>query len=322
MQQRDHELALASIAEVVRTGLRRGPRSLPPWLFYDDPGSALFEAITELPEYYLTRVERSIFAARGAAIMAAAGHGADATVIELGAGTARKTELLLAAGRTRRYVPVDVAPEPLALAQARLAVTLPALVVTPWVATHEAAFPHLPSLPGPRVALFIGSSIGNYEPAEARALLRGLRGGLAAGDALVLGVDLVKDAATLVAAYDDAAGVTAAFNRNLLTRLNRELGADFELSRFRHVALWNAARSRIEMHLESLVAQRVNLPGCDLTIDLAAGERIHTESSMKYTPAAVDDLVRAAGFTVDVDFTDPEARFAVVVCTAREPSPA
>ncbi len=170
---------------------------------------------------------------------------------------------------------------------------------------------------GPKAVLFIGSSIGNYEGADGVALLRGIRDALAPGDALVLGTDLRKDPAVMVPAYDDRRGVTAAFNLNLLTRLNRELDADFDVTRFRHVALWNAARSRIEMHLESVVAQRVHVRALELVVEFAAGERVHTESSVKYDVGLVDEIVGAAGFARIATFTDGAARFAVHVARAR-----
>jgi len=308
------------IARAVHAGLTSVPKRLPPWLFYDARGSALFEAITALPEYYLTRAERAIFDQDGEALMCGAMRGRTPTVIELGAGTSTKTEVLLAAAVARaprlRFVPIDVSPEPLAAARARLARSLPHLQVTPWVATHEQAFARFAGLAGAKVVLFIGSSIGNYEHDEARTLLGGLRRSLRANDALVLGADLRKDAATMVAAYDDGAGVTADFNLNVLSRLNRELGADFDLARFRHIALWNEAESRIEMHLESLGDQRVQLPTLDLCVELRDRERIHTESSVKYDQAAVDELLTTTGFARERVFEDAERRFAVHLARA------
>jgi dimethylhistidine N-methyltransferase len=306
---------VSEIARTVRRGLTAPAKSLPPWLFYDERGSELFEAITELPEYYLSRAERSIFERDGAAIMAAAFAGGDATIVELGAGTAAKTQVLLAAAAdlrgTATYVPVDVSAEALAIAEARLAAEEPRVTVRPWIASHSHAFPHLRSLRGRKVVLFIGSSIGNHEGADALALLAGLRAGLGAGDALVLGTDLRKDRAVLLPAYDDAAGVTAAFNKNVLARINRELGGRFDLDRFRHVALWNEARSRIEMHLESRGDQVVAIEALGLRVPFRDGERIHTESSVKYDDAMVDGMLGGAGFRRERTWHDEERRFAV-----------
>ncbi len=303
-----------AIAHVVAAGLTATPKRLPSWLFYDAAGSALFEQITELPEYYLTRAEREIFERHGDAIVEAGLAGGASTIVELGAGTATKTQVLLAAAARSRsitYVPVDVSREALQIARARLAAELPTVRVTTWLARHDDACARLPDLRGGKLVLFIGSSIGNYEGDEAIALLAGVRRGLAAGDALLLGTDLRKDPAALIAAYDDAAGVTAAFNKNLLVRINRELGGKFAIDRFRHVALWNPARSRMEMHLESLGAQVVPIEGLGLRVHFADRERIYTESSVKYDDAMVDALLGAAGFARTQTWLDGAARFAV-----------
>ncbi|MCE9574432.1 MAG: L-histidine N(alpha)-methyltransferase [Deltaproteobacteria bacterium] len=309
------------MVEVVRRGLTATPRALPPWLFYDARGSALFEDITRLPEYYLTRAEREIFATQGGAILDAAAPDPRTAIVELGAGTASKTRLLLGEQLRRhgaaRYVPIDVSASALAIATAELAAELPTLEVEPWASSTEAAMPRLAAMAGPKAVLFIGSSIGNYDHPEAIALLRGVRDAVAAGDTLVLGTDLRKDPAVMVPAYDDRRGVTAAFNLNLLARLNRELDADFDLARFRHVAVWNAARSRIEMHLESVVEQRVHVGALELVVEFAAGERLHTESSVKYDLGLVDEIVGAAGFGRIATFTDGGGRFAVHVARAR-----
>lgn len=308
------------VARAARVGLTSVPKTLPPWLFYDARGSALFDAITELPEYYLTRAERAIFDRHGAELMQEAMHRGPATIIELGAGAATKTQILLSSALARvphlRYVPVDVSCEALNMASARLAAALPTLVVTPWVATHDQAFVRLRDLPDRKAVLFIGSSIGNYDDADAQALLGRLRGALSDGDTLLLGTDLRKAPVTMVAAYDDRAGVTAAFNRNVLTRLNRELGADFDIDRFRHVALWNEARSRIEMHLESVGTQRVRIEAVGLVLTFADGERIHTESSVKYDLEMVDQLLVRSGFSRIRTATDRDATFAVHVARA------
>ncbi|HVV87193.1 MAG TPA: L-histidine N(alpha)-methyltransferase [Kofleriaceae bacterium] len=310
------------VVAAVRAGLARPPRWLPPWLFYDARGSELFTAITRLPEYYPTRAERAIFTAAGDELMRRAAGGRPMTIFELGAGTADKTRILLGhwlpqpGGSPRVYVPVDVSADALAVASERIGRELPGITVRPFVGRNRDALAALRATTGRRVVLFIGSSIGNYEGAEAVALLRGLRDALAPGDALLLGTDLVKPAEVLVPAYDDAAGVTAAFNKNVLVRLNRELGADFRIDRFRHVALWNAARSRIEMHLESEVDQRVTIPAAGLAFTLAAGERIHTESSVKYDLPAIDALLGEAGFAREHTATDRDGLFAVHLARA------
>ena len=311
--------ALDPVARAVLDGLRAAPKRLPPWLFYDAEGSRLFEQITELPEYYPTRAERDIFVQHGAAIMAAAQRGRDATIVELGAGTASKTQLLVRAAAAHRgharFVPIDVSPTPLELARARFTGDA-SVTVEPWVATHDEAMPRLAALPGPKVVLFVGSSIGNYEGDDAVTLLAGVRAALAPGDTLVLGTDLRKDPAVLVRAYDDAAGVTAAFDLNVLARINRELGGRFDLARFRHVALWNAAASRIEMHLESVGDQVVAIERLGVVVPFRAGERIHTESSVKYDLAMVDALLAAAGFQRARTWTDAGGRFAEHVAVA------
>lgn len=317
-------VALGAEPKAVRAaataGLTASAKTLPSWLFYDARGSALFEAITALPEYYLTRAEREIFTTQGGALLDAAGLTSDATVVELGAGTAAKTAVLLAElvrrGGLVRYVPIDVSASALAAGQARLAATLPGIVVEPWPLTTAAALPRVRALPGPTAILFIGSSIGNYDEPEAIALLAAVRAALAPGAALVLGTDLRKPVDVLLPAYDDPQGVTAAFNLNVLARLNRELGADFDLARFRHVALWNPTRSRMEMHIESVGAQQVRLGDVAAAIRFADGERIHTESSVKYDLAMVDRILGTAGFARSHTFTDDAGRFAVHVARA------
>ena len=309
------KLLVDPVARAVAAGLAAYPKRLPPWLFYDDEGSALFELITDLPEYYPTRTEREIFERHGEALVTAAMGSGDATFVELGAGTAAKTQVLLQAAVRLRgaatFVPVDVSPVALEAARARLAAEAPAVAVEPWALTHDEALPRLRALPGKKVVLFIGSSIGNYEGDEAIELLAGVRRALGRRDAFVLGTDLRKDPAVLVPAYDDAAGVTAAFNKNVLVRINRELGGHFDLDHFRHVALWNAARSRIEMHLESTRDQTVAIDALGARVRLRRGERIHTESSVKYDDAMVDALLGAAGFRRERTFLDEHDRFAV-----------
>lgn len=310
----EHEPA---IAREVRRGLLRADKSLPPWLFYDTEGSRLYELITELPEYYPTRTERTILARHAADIAARAAEGASAEVdvVELGAGTATKTTLVLGAMVERQgscvYVPIDVSASALDEATARIGAELPTVDVRPFVGKHEDAFDSLPSLAARKLVLFIGSSIGNFPDDEARALLVGVRRGLLPGSALLLGTDLRKSPARLVPAYDDASGVTAAFNKNVLARINRELGGHFALDTFRHVALWNEPASRIEMHLESTIAQDVAIDGLGATVRFARGERIHTESSQKYDRARLDALLAGTGFEREHTYTDDEGLFAV-----------
>jgi dimethylhistidine N-methyltransferase len=296
-------------------------KTLSPWLFYDEPGSHLFEQITALPEYYLTRTERAIFARYADEIFLELAS--NVTIAELGAGTATKTGLLLeAATRFQQdvlYQPIDISSTALDEACLELAAHLPDVGVEPQVANY---ITDTYTITRPRdhrvLALYIGSSIGNFSPPDARAILRNLRQHIKADDALLLGVDLApgkgKSVDTLLSAYDDAAGVTAAFNKNVLTRLNREIGADFPLSAFAHRARWNAAESRIEMHLESLAAQTVHIAGNRITF--AEGETIHTENSYKFTDAALRALLDDSGFAPARTFHDDGRCFAVTLATA------
>lgn len=303
-------------AEVAR-GLIARPKRLSPWLFYDERGSALFESITNLPEYYLTRIERDIFAEHGDAILAAAGD-AGATIIELGAGTASKTDLLLAAAVRRHgpvtYYPMDIAPSALEQAGDRIARELPLVSVRPILRDYTR---NLGELPGSRrLVLYIGSSIGNFDPAQARQLLHRVRASLRPGDGFLLGVDLVKERETLLAAYDDFAGVTADFNLNLLARLNRELGAEFTLDSFKHFAVWNETESRIEMHLESRIAQKVPIAALGLEVAFAQGETIHTENSYKYALGQAEAMMAEAGLAATESWTDERGWFNVCLGTA------
>jgi dimethylhistidine N-methyltransferase len=305
------------IADAVRRGLRAEPKSLPAFLFYDAEGSRIYEQITELPEYYLTRTERSIFEQNARAIVdAAAGDAAvPLNVIELGAGTATKSEILLRAALQRQgrtlFVPVDVSASALDIARARIRASLPEVQVRPLHMTHDDALATIRRIPQRRLVMFIGSSIGNYDDSEATALLARLSAALAPGDALLLGADFKKSPDVLIPAYDDAAGVTAAFNKNVLARINRELGGRFDLDRFRHVARWNVGASRIEMHLESLADQVVAVDTLGLRVPFRRGETIHTESSVKYDEARIDALFAASGFARERTFTDDARRFGV-----------
>jgi L-histidine N-alpha-methyltransferase len=320
-----------AVAAEARAGLTARPRTLSPWLFYDELGSQLFEQITELPEYYLTRTERGIFTAHADEIIQQAANGdkQTLTLIELGAGTATKTGILLAAAVRHQgsvvYQPVDVSETALDAASENIKANLPGVIVRPQVADYTTQPLPLDRLPGLRtLALYIGSSIGNFSPEQAEALLCNVRAQLLPGDKLLLGTDLGpgthKNIATLLAAYQDAAGTTAAFNRNVLLRLNRELGTNFDVDAFGHKALWNQAESRMEMHLESLIRQRVRLPanssGPALTLEFAAGDTIHTENSYKFNAAKIEALLDSANFAISQTWHDPQHLFAVTLATA------
>ena len=308
------------IGAAVCEGLMSRPKSLPSWLFYDAAGSRLFDQITELPEYYLTRTERGILAAHAGEIIGLAAESDALRLVELGAGSADKTRLLLTAAVERQdtvfYEPVDVSPSALQDAHQRIEREIPGVLVTPRVLDYTRGFELDAATPGERrLVLYIGSSIGNFEPEEAERLLTKVRAALAPGDSMLLGVDLVKDRETLLAAYDDAAGVTADFNRNILVRINRELGADFNPDAFAHRAVWNRVRSRIEMHLGNQLPQTVRIPALDMRLEFSAGETIHTENSYKYRPGQAEALLTAAGFTPTAAWTDEKGWFAV--CLAR-----
>ncbi len=304
----------------VLQGLSASPKTLSPWLFYDERGSQLFERITELPEYYVTRTERAIFTQHAAEIAHEAAGGRELAVVELGAGTAGKTGLLLQAVSARQgsvdYFAIDVSESALAEARHHLEREFAGVRVHTRVADYTDGLGHIETGSARRLVLYIGSSIGNFEPAAAAALLSAVRRELAPGDCLLLGADHVKDEAILRAAYNDAAGVTAAFNLNVLRRLNRELGADFDLDTFRHEALWNAAQSRIEMHLVSTRAQSVELPALALTIHCAAGETIHTENSYKFTDEGIELMLTQAGFAPRRQWSDSRNWFGVYLAEA------
>lgn len=310
-----------TIADIVLEGLNRIPRQLPPWLFYDEAGSLLFEEITRLPEYYLTRIERGIFETHAAGMIAAAADGRRLRMLELGAGSAEKTRLLLSAAVAHQkhvsYQPVDVSASALEAARERLGRELPHVAVEPLVADYTRGVLLDPCESGEcRLALFIGSSIGNFDPEDALNLLQCLRDALEPGDGLLLGVDLApaangKTDAELIAAYDDRQGVTAQFNKNMLVRLNRDLGAEFDLDAFRHQIRWNREQSRIEMHLESLCAQTVSIAALEQEFTFAPGETIHTENSYKYRTGQAEELLRAAGFESKRRWSDAAGWFAV-----------
>ena len=320
-------LVTDAVATAAYEGLTSDPKSLPAWLLYDETGSRLFEAITTLPEYYLTRTERALFAAHADELFAE--FVSAVTVVELGAGTASKTGILLEAATRFQlgvlYQPIDISPTALDEARASLQAQLDGLTVRPQLANYITDRIHIEREPDRSVlALYIGSSIGNFSPAESRAILRNLRSQLRPGDRLLLGTDLApgprKTVAALIAAYDDAAGVTAAFNLNLLTRLNRDLRTDFNPDNFLHQARWNAAESRMEMHLASTCDQTVSLPaGPDrrsIRLRFEAGETIHTENSYKFTAAAIASLLADSGFKSARTFNDPDCLYAVTLATA------
>ncbi|MEA3190151.1 MAG: L-histidine Nalpha-methyltransferase [Thermoplasmata archaeon] len=298
---------------MVREGLSARPRRLPSMLFYDEEGSRLFDAITQTPEYYLTETERRILTEHAAAIVAAAGT--PAQVVELGAGSAAKTRVLLSALLQQQaqvhYTPIDVSPTALAPLKPALEAELPGVQVTPVVARNRAGLAALPSSPSRRLVLFLGSSIGNMDPMQQARFLRDVAEGLGPGDRILLGTDRAKARPMLERAYNDAAGVTAAFNRNALVRLNREMGADFELEAFRHRAFFNVGASRVEMHLEAGRDMRVEVQAIDLSMRMRRGETIHTESSYKFTDASLGRLCKRAGLAVDATWADPQGWFSV-----------
>jgi L-histidine N-alpha-methyltransferase len=300
-------------AREVEEGLTSFPKTLPCKLFYDATGSELFEQITRLPEYYLTRTELAILEECAPEIVAAAGQ--NVTVVELGAGTAAKTCTLLDALARRQmrvaFVPVDISPAALSEARERVSSQCPTVSVKPVVADFGQGFGFLRAIRGRKLVLYLGSSIGNFDPGAAVEMLNQVRRELAPGDALLLGTDLVKDPSVLVPAYDDAQGVTAEFNKNVLRRLNRDLQGDFDLDSFRHLALWNPVRSRMEIYLESLRTQVVTLRSLQLTVRIHAGERIHTENSYKYTMPMVRKMLAEAGFDLEQTWFDPCKWFAL-----------
>ena len=302
----------------VRAGLTASPKVLPPKWFYDHRGSELFDEITRLEEYYPTRREREIIH-REAATIAAFGA---TTLVELGSGTSEKTRLLLDAmvadGRLRRYVPFDVSEAFLRESAATLAGQYPDLEVRAVVGDFERHLGALADLPadGPRLVAFLGGTIGNLDPDQRSAFFAALRAALRPGDALLLGTDLVKDPARLVRAYDDAAGVTAEFDKNVLAVINASLHADFDLDAFDHVALWDPDAEWIEMRLRSRRAQTVTVADLDLVVTLAGGEEIRTEISAKFRRPKVEAELAAAGFGLASWWTDAAGDFALSLSVA------
>jgi L-histidine Nalpha-methyltransferase len=299
----------AALENDVRTGLTAPAKWLPPVWFYDDRGSALFDEITRLEEYYPTRAERGLLQAHAREI--AARSGAD-TLVELGAGTCDKSRVLLdaflAAGTLRRYIPLDVSDGTLWTAANALVDEYPGLAVHAVVGDFDHHIVHLPVV-GRRMVAFLGSTIGNFYPDHRRRFLFDLDCTMVHGDSFLLGTDLIKDEKKLIAAYDDSSGVTAEFNRNVLHVLNRELHAGFDPSRFHHVALWNEEDHRIEMRLRSLDDQVIPIADLDLEVPFAAGEDLLTEISTKFTRESVEAELFAAGFIVDAMWEAPEGEF-------------
>jgi L-histidine Nalpha-methyltransferase len=299
----------------VRAGLATFPKTLPPKWFYDSVGSDLFDQITRLPEYYPTRTEAQIL--RASADEIAAATGAD-TLVELGSGTSEKTRMLLdalrAAGSLRRFIPFDVDAGMLEAAGVAIEDEYPGIEIEAVCGDFEE---HLPKIPGGgrRMVAFLGSTIGNLTAVPRAAFLASLSAVLRPGDSVLLGTDLVKDTDRLVRAYDDSAGVTAAFNRNVLTVINRELDADFDVAAFDHVARWNAAEERIEMWLRSARDQRVRITALDLTVGFSAGEEMLTEVSCKFRPQAVTAELAQAGLRRTDFWTDVNGDFGLTLAT-------
>jgi L-histidine N-alpha-methyltransferase len=307
--------AAQALRRDVRDGLMQTPKSLPPKWFYDSVGSDLFDQITRLPEYYPTRAEAQILRARSAEIAAASG--AD-TLVELGSGTSEKTRMLLDAlrdsGALRRFIPFDVDAGVLNAAGSEIRSEYPGIEIEAVCGDFEEHLGKIPRV-GRRLVVFLGSTIGNLTPGPRTDFLSTLADTLQPGDSLLLGTDLVKDTGRLVRAYDDSAGVTAQFNRNVLAVVNRELDADFDLDAFEHVAKWNADDERIEMWLRAATAQRVRVGALDLTVDFAAGEKMLTEVSCKFRPDGVAAELAAAGLRRTHWWTDPAGDFGLSLST-------
>jgi L-histidine N-alpha-methyltransferase len=304
----------ADLRADVLHGLTRTPKDLPPKWFYDARGSELFEEITRLPEYYPTRAEREILVARAAEIAAVTRA---RTLVELGSGSSEKTRHLIDAllPGLESYVPVDVSESALRGAAATLTAEHPALQVHALIADFTRGLA-LPGTPGPRLVAFLGGTLGNLLPEQRQVFLRSVRALLAPGDALLLGTDLVKDERTLVAAYDDAAGVTAAFNKNVLSVLARELGADVDPDDFAHVAVWDRENEWIEMRLRARGPLTVKIRELDLAVTFEAGEEMRTEVSAKFRQEGVRGELAAAGMELEHWWTDEAGRFALSLATA------
>jgi L-histidine N-alpha-methyltransferase len=325
IEPQESEAHVATFAEAVRAGLTAEPKSLPWTYFYDEAGSRLFEAICELPEYYLTRIEDVILRDAAAAMVDCLEPSPDeeATIVELGSGSAVKTQRLITAGLKRydrlHYVPIDVSPSALEDSARRLAGRFPSLRVTGYVADYRRGLERITARSkGPRLIVFLGSSLGNYDMGPSAELLAAVARTMRPQDRLLLGTDLAKDKDVLEAAYDDAQGVTAAFDLNLLHRINRELSADFRVESFAHRATYRPDRGRVESHLVSMREQSVHIPAAGLTVRFLRGETMHTENSHKYTLGMLASLADAAGFAEEADWTDDRGWFRVQRWRLRE----
>jgi L-histidine N-alpha-methyltransferase len=310
--------AAATMARDVRAGLCAYPKELAPKYFYDERGSVLFEQITELLEYYPTRAEREILSERSAEILTTAGG--PRTLVELGSGSAAKTRHLLSAmrdaGSLDTYVPVDISEEITHQTAASLVDEYPGLAVRGLVCDFEQHLERIPDGDGARLIAFLGGTIGNQYPRQRHAFLERIRTLLGPDDHLLLGTDLIKERARLEAAYDDAAGVTAEFNKNVLEVLNRELGADFDLRAFEHVARYDAEAERMDIRLRSLADQEVRLDGLDLDIAFSAGEEMRTEISTKFTRERLESVYAGAGLEMRGWFTDAAGDYALSLARA------
>jgi L-histidine N-alpha-methyltransferase len=311
-------IRVADFARDVRKGLTDNPKHLSCCYFYDGDGSFLFEEICALPEYYLTRAEHEILQARAVELVSP--FAKPPALVELGSGSAAKTRLLIDAFLRRHetllYVPIDISRTMLEQSARQLLEAYPGLEIIAIAAEYWEGLRQLQAaVAGPRLILWLGSNIGNLHRSEAVRFLQQVRNAMTASDALLVGIDLRKDRATLEAAYDDAQGITAAFNLNLLARINRELGGHFELASFAHRAVYNEEPGRIEMYLISKKDQQVAIDALDLDVTLPAGEAIHTENSYKYSPAEIASLAEAAGFRIASQWLDAQGRFSVNLLT-------
>ena len=303
---------LAGLADDVRKGLSAQPKRFLPKYFYDELGSQLFEAICLLPEYYLTRAENEILQRYSGEIVAAVDG--QKTLVEMGSGSASKTRLIIEALLRIQpellYMPVDISATALESSSRILLQSYPRLRIEAYAADYFAGLAELGKKPRARtLALFLGSNISNFDLEEALRFLRAMRSVLQHGDALLLGADLKKDPAVLEAAYNDALGVTSAFNLNVLARINRELGGTFDLRSFRHRAFYNETMGRIEIYIESLAHQQVRIEKLDLTVEFAEGELIHTENSYKYDRVGIEKLAADTGFKLSRTWLDSQERF-------------
>jgi len=316
----DERVDRDGFARAVRKGLSRRPRQLPCRFFYDRAGSLLFEEICTLDEYYLPRAEAEILSRYGADIVGAMAPGS--VLVELGSGSAQKTRLVIAAllarQRRLRYVPIDVSGSMLEESAAALSSDFPGIDVIGVAGEYTEGLQQLDLACGsdaPRLVLWLGSNIGNFRPTEAADFLAAVRARLRPGDRMLVGADLRKDRKTLERAYDDAAGVTARFNKNILARINRELDGEFDLDTFRHRAVWVEDAGRIEMHLDSVRVQDVRVGALGRSFAFAAGEPIHTEDSYKWSPPELEALLDAAGLRLERMYMDDARRFVDVLAT-------